>query len=433
MGCKRKEIVAVILSAVLLLSAGCSDVKNGQEIPNPGESEGVMMTPSGTDSSSEPSESPRAENSGGALPSSSSSPQQATPNPDSNKATSPPSSDSQQAMMSPVTAVRLIDPSSGWSGGKGWISRTEDGGKSWTVQYKGQQTVKQLFALNGQEAWAVLGEDSEAAADRPLLHTTDGGREWAPAGKVPIGEFLHFVSSQEAFIGNQHTTDGGKTWTALPVPESIVGEAYYHDAANGWAVTQGDQSFQIQRTTDGGVNWQNVMSGKTAGPLNGSIIRSAGAGDAWVELIGDSGMTQTSYSLFHTTDGGENWLTVLANSTAGGGPAPGFPDNDSQAPSNTGSRPGPLYVVNPKIAFMGGQCPACDNPNTIGWTKDGGKSWENGEAEFPGYGNALLAAADADHVWWIITDSIEPSIMYTTSDGGKHWNKAHTFDPPAEN
>jgi photosystem II stability/assembly factor-like uncharacterized protein len=39
--------------------------------------------------------------------------------------------------------------------------------------------------------------------------------------------------------------------------------------------------------------------------------------------------------------------------------------------------------------------------------------------------------ADAHSGWWITTDIAEPSVMYTTSDGGKTWTKKHTFDRPS--
>jgi hypothetical protein len=139
----------------------------------------------------------------------------------------------------------------------------------------------------------------------------------------------------------------------------------------GWAVTQSAKALEVKTTLDGGQTWQNVMTRKLFSSLNGILIRSNGADDAWIECIGDSGMTQTSYSLFHTKDGGKQWQTVIANSTAGGGPAPGFPTDYNKGPINTGSKPGALYVVNPDVAYMGGQCPACDKPNTIGWTTDG--------------------------------------------------------------
>ncbi|WP_079416482.1 YCF48-related protein [Paenibacillus ferrarius] len=326
--------------------------------------------------------------------------------------------------MKGVTAVRLADAKSGWIGGQGFIAHTNDGGAKWQVQYKAAGDVKQIFALNGQEAWATVGDDAK------LLNTKDGGQHWSSVGQVPNAAFLHFTTKQEAFSGNAHTVDGGIKWTTLPVPKGIVGDAYFHDANNGWVVKGEKDSIEIDRTQDGGKTWKSVMSRKSAVVPTGAVIRSAGANDAWVELIGESGMTQTSYSLFHTKDGGKNWQTVLANSTAGGGPAPGFPVGDNTGPKNTGTKPGPLYVVSPDVAFMGGQCPSCDKPNSVGSTKDGGKTWVNGKETFTGYGELLLAMADGSQGWLLTNDSEQPSVMYTTASGGVNWNKVHTFDAP---
>jgi photosystem II stability/assembly factor-like uncharacterized protein len=345
---------------------------------------------------------------------------------------SPISYSPEKVSMGTVTALRLADFQTGWAGGEGWIARTDNGGKSWVTQLKHKYIVKQLFALNNKLAWATL--DIGNPKSFRLLSTSDGGKKWSEAGTVPNSGFLHFVSKTEAFSGNARTTDGGKTWVKLSVPDAIVGDAYFHDRNNGWAVTQGGNKYSFLRTTDGGKSWLTVKSqatGALVSILTGVVIRSAGNNDAWIELIGGSGMSQTSYSLFHTVDGGRTWQPVLANSGAGSGPAPGYKMEDkTQVPANVGSGPGTLYVVNPKTAFMGGVCMACENSNTMGKTIDGGKTWINLKAEFPGYGTQQIAAADANHIWWINTDYSAPSVMYTSSDGGKHWSKVHTFDKP---
>lgn len=335
-------------------------------------------------------------------------------------------------VLDKVTAVRLIDPSSGWIGGNGWIARTEDGGRTWKPQVTGTMAVEQIFALNGKEAWAVVADKPGQKGGGRLLHTSDGGTTWTTVGPMPNEGFLHFVSPQEGYAANARTTDGGKTWTTLPVPEGIEGDAYFHDANNGWAAAQVNDSLVVSRTQDGGKTWKTAMTRKTVAPLNGTLIRSAGNEDAWVVFIGESGMSQTSYSLFHTLDGGANWRTVIANSTAGAGPAPGFPIDDTGGPENAGSKPGNLYVVNPNVAFMGGFCPACDKPNTIGWTLDGGQTWVNGKEQTAGFVPSLLAFADAKNGWWISSDATEPSVMYTTADGGQTWTKVHTFAPPKQ-
>jgi hypothetical protein len=73
-----------------------------------------------------------------------------------------------------------------------------------------------------------------------------------------------------------------------------------------------------------------------------------------------------------------------------------------------------LYVVDPKTAYMGGQCMACDKPNSVGWTHDGGKTWVNGKQTFEGFDVELLAIADEQNGWLITTDAIKPSALYTT-------------------
>lgn len=330
---------------------------------------------------------------------------------------------SQDIAMDKVTAVRVASPDSGWVGGNGWLAKTVNGGKEWKIQYTGKGTIHQIYALDSQQAWASIEEDMS------LLSTTDGGLTWLKSSSVPELGFLHFVTTNEGYSANEKTVDGGKTWTKLHVPAGIVGDAYFHDKDHGWAVTQTKDAFQVDRTVDGGKTWKPVMTRKLESELN-AIIRSAGMNDAWIELIGDSGMTQTSYSVFHTTDGGSHWQTVIANSTAGGGPAPGFPSSYTDGPNNKGNSPGPLYVVDPKTAFMGGQCMACDMPNSVGWTHDGGKSWVNGKQTFAGFSAELLAMANEQQGWLITTDSIKPSVLYSTANGGVKWDKVYTFAVP---
>lgn len=329
-----------------------------------------------------------------------------------------------------VTAVSLVNFNKGWTGGEGWIAKTDDKGNNWKVQYKGTGTVNQLYSIDDQQAWAVISESSSSEGKPKLLKTSDGGKTWITMGPLPNNSYVHFISATEGFSGNAATTDGGLTWTTKWSPTNTVGEAFYFDSKHGWAVTLEKEQFRVVRTLDGGRTWKAVMTRKTEGNLTDAVIRSEGTDDAWVECIGDSGMSQTSYSLFHTEDRGRTWKTVLVNSTAGGGPAPGFPLDYKDSPKNAGSKPGPLFTVDTQTAYLGGYCPACDKPNTLGWTHDGGTTWTNGKAEFPGDAGALIGFSDARHGWWICSDNKEPSVLYTTSDGGNNWDKVHTFSLP---
>ncbi|WP_127534018.1 hypothetical protein [Paenibacillus kobensis] len=328
-----------------------------------------------------------------------------------------------------VSALRLADANTGWIAGDGQIARTDDGGAHWKTQYSGSAAVLQLFALNSKLVWATL--DNGTGKSARLIRSTDGGSHWQTVGTVPNRSFLHFTNNKTAYSGSAVTTDGGATWSKLPTPPSLIGDVYYHDAANGWAVQSGKGKFMFLHTADEGKHWSTVMTrAAEAMPLD-SLIRSTGKNDAWIELIGGSGMTQTSYSLFHTSDGGKSWLPAIVKNGAGSGPAPGFTMNDTgKYPSGTGSSPGALYVVNPQTAFMGGQCMACDHPNTLTETTNGGKSWSVRKGEFDGYGPQFLSASDASHVWLVTTENEKPSVLYTSADGGRSWHTTYTFNKP---
>lgn len=407
---------ALLLLAALLVSvvfAGCSN--------------GGAASTTGAAAPSDTATAPAAETPSAAPAPGASAGEQPDGSPVSSESPAP-SSPQASPIAGPVTAMRLADFNVGWTGGKGWIARTDDAGKSWTTQLKPEFAVNQLFALDKNRVWATL--DQGDAKSLELIASADGGGRWAKAGTVPNRAFLHFVSDKEAFSGNSRTTDGGKSWTTYKTPSGIVGDPYFHDRNNGWAVTTAEGKFSFQRTTDGAKTWKEVYSRATEAPVTATVIRSAGKNDAWIELVGDSGMSQTSYSLFHTSDGGKHWTPVLANNQAGSGPAPGFKMDEATVPRNNGAGPGTLDVVDTKTAFMGGKCNACDNGNTIGKTTDGGKTWTNLKQEFPGFGPQLIGAEDAKRVWFLATDGEQPSVLYTSQDGGETWKTAYTFAKP---
>lgn len=420
---KKSSILTALGLSLSLVLAACSSESD----QNPKQTSDVSIADKGSSKSQTPKTNQQSDKNPAASSSSSSGTQSngGKENASSSNTTTPPTKTTNRKVdMSAVTAVRLADPKIGWVGGDGWIAKTVNGGKNWAVNYQGAGDVEQIFALNQQEVWATLDQGRNSLR---LLQSQDGGANWTLIGTTPNKGFLHFISSNTALSGNAYSLDGGRTWHQISTPKNMVDQAYFHDLKNGWAVTQSNKILTVQRTVDGGKTWKPVLTKKLVSPLVDATIRSVGVNDAWIECIGDSGMNQTSYSVFHTMDGGKSWNTVIANSTAGGGPAPGFTQTDTNLPKNKGSKPGPLYVASPKVAFMGGTCPACDNPNSIGWTKDGGKTWVNSDETFKGYGNSYLAIADENHGWWITTENSKPSVMYTTSDGGSHWTKVHIF------
>lgn len=117
--------------------------------------------------------------------------------------------------LADVTAVRLINHSSGWIGGEGWIAFSDNGGTEWEVQAQPKGTVRQIFALNGKQAWTVMENND-------LYRTTDGGETWIQIGSTPNAGFLHFISPETGFSGQAKTEDGGQTWSNLDIPDTTA-------------------------------------------------------------------------------------------------------------------------------------------------------------------------------------------------------------------
>ncbi|SEU25678.1 hypothetical protein [Paenibacillus sp. NFR01] len=409
--------IMVLLAALLVLVLACRELPGMERRleGGPPPPAGGLVTPAGA--------SPPAVGAAAPRPSASSGPVAA--------ATPAAGTAGQPQPIRSVTALRMIGPAAGWVGGEGWIARTGNGGSEWTLQYTGSGTVSAIYALDGERAWAVI--NGFVSAEK-ILRTTDGGARWEEAGAAPNGGYLHFTTPDTGFSGNAMTTDGGATWSGLPAPEHLVGDVYYADRKHGWAVTAhtadgaaAPDAFAIVRTTDGGLTWKNVMQRKTL-TLTGAVIRSAGANDAWIECIGESGMNQTAYSLFHTEDGGATWRTVLDHSTAGAGAAPGFKNGEDRGiPSGPGAGPGMLFALNEKAAYMTGYCAPCDNAVSVGWTTDGGAGWSESAQTLPGYLPSQLTMRDMRHGWLATGSTDTPATLYSTDDGGKQWKRIFTF------
>ena len=114
-----------------------------------------------------------------------------------------------------------------------WMVYTNDGGKTWSVQYHGtRRDISSVRFANDSEGWAVGG--SNDGWDFLILHTSDGGRHWMDvseplnSAKAPApprawrgrGEAYNvFVEAPSraivlTFPGRRlvYTNDAGKSW-----------------------------------------------------------------------------------------------------------------------------------------------------------------------------------------------------------------------------
>ncbi len=136
-----------------------------------------------------------------------------------------------QAISVPVEAnlqdISFTDnPQHGWLvGSKSTLLETTDGGKTWqpkNLDLGEQDYLLSAVSFSGQEGW-IIGEPTL------LLHTTDGGSSWS---RIPLSERLPGNPNTIVALGADtaemttdvgaiyRTTDGGKTWKAM-VQEAV--------------------------------------------------------------------------------------------------------------------------------------------------------------------------------------------------------------------
>ncbi|MBL0386731.1 hypothetical protein JJB07_08705 [Tumebacillus sp. ITR2] len=398
----RLAVLATVLSVTLI---GC-----GQKTSStPADSMNVDTSPAATSPTTNPA------------------PANPTPSVPDQPATSVPKPADTAHHSYSVTALDFANSNWGWVGGKGFILNTTNGGHDWNVQYDGPYEIDAFSFLNANTGWA-LGHDGDGEVGGVVLQTKDGGLHWNEISHPAHVRNLHFVSETTGFGSDMITQDGGKTWTPVKAPDSLMGNPAFSDANHGWAVTAEGNSFQIQHTADGGQTWTKLFSRPTQEPPVTASVQTTSPVDAWVMIVGSSGMTQTSFSIFHTSDGGANWQPVIAQSTAGGGTAPGY-DTPNTGPKGPASKPGYLEVVNSQVAMLSGFCGACgEGTISTGWTVNNGKTWTNSTQQIPGSGGQL-SFVNANQGWLITSPYDKPSVLYNTQTSGQTWTQEFVFGP----
>jgi len=161
----------------------------------------------------------------------------------------------------------FIDENIGWVCGKdGYMSRTSDGGESWTDQNTGTQldlnSVKFTDAHNG---FAAGYKYISGSLEGVVLSTSDGGENWIVLN-LP-GRLLNTVfaiDKNTAWLGGSiqtsggnkgiiyYTSDGGVNWEPQYTSETSTSiySIHFINASIGWAVGSGGE---IIKTTTGGV------------------------------------------------------------------------------------------------------------------------------------------------------------------------------------
>ena len=217
---------------------------------------------------------------------------------------------------------------------EGHLSVTADGGKTWTIRWRGPAVSSVQTTPGSRVGWAnVAPRNACANCPAQLIRTEDGGGTWRRSGTVPSEASFpsprigFAMSSKQADAGDlMKTLDAGRTWRRIGSPCAKGWGGYAWAAAlsfvspsRGWLICMGqpgagNQSKALYATSNGGREWKLLLNAHfepgqiRVGGLEGSGyphgIRFARSGRGL--LWGARG-----YSLW-TADGGRHWHPVVA-------------------------------------------------------------------------------------------------------------------------
>ena len=212
-----------------------------------------------------------------------------------------------------LNTVYFLDSKRGWvAGDNGFLSRTDDGGRTWV-----KQTVDTQAAIN--DIYFRSKEDGFLLAGDTIFITRDSGARWTEARRFLPAEFqgataelysVRFSSKRKGWVVGSiskndivvdsilvYTDDAGMTWQRQRAPSRFeLIHLDFVDDKHGWIV---GADGTILYTDDEGHTWTGQHSDTKATLYH---INFRNARNGWA--VGERG------TILRTVDGGQIWLPV---------------------------------------------------------------------------------------------------------------------------
>lgn len=212
--------------------------------------------------------------------------------------------------------IKFINNNTGFVVGElGMLYKTTNGGNNWNkIAFPFTGTLNSIFFVNQSTGW-ICGVQGT------LYKTTDCGNNWfnKNAGIFENIADIYFVNESTGFfsrkngntVGISKTTDSGETWIYTDFPNISTGETggiFFVNSLTGWTIYSSTNIagtvFSVSKTTNCGNSWANY----TVYDIMGSGITFKG-----IYFINDmTGFALTNERLSRTTDGGMNWTNIMS-------------------------------------------------------------------------------------------------------------------------
>lgn len=149
-----------------------------------------------------------------------------------------------------------------------------------------------------------------------IFRSTNGGVNWElkyPPNISGNPNRIYMVNSRMGFLSNGNnknsylirTTNAGETWAEIP---NAFGweDIYFIDSLNGWK----SESFDLEKTTNGGLNWSKILVSRATGNLRLGAIQFSAVNVDSIWVVGSYYLFPNfSYKgiILFTADGGKSW------------------------------------------------------------------------------------------------------------------------------
>jgi len=226
-----------------------------------------------------------------------------------------------------IVKISFYSPSQGYVAFLDWVGFTSDSGHTFTKKYVTLNNVDYNnysvnltfgFSTNGVKAFdqnrvLLYGDYGLVPA---ILYSNDGGNtfklvfhsQFSPSqlsGGVsdmifPQDNNVGYASDPDRIL---KTTDGGLSWSVIRVdPGSFISNLEAPDNNNVFAFSTGYVTNKLEKTANGGTNWQAVtLPSLPEGKLTYSHFRTATNG--WVSMYDND----SKLYFYKTTTGGNSW------------------------------------------------------------------------------------------------------------------------------
>lgn len=147
----------------------------------------------------------------------------------------------------PILSLEFISPQIGFGSGghfdfAGGIIKTLDSGNTWSLQLVGPEPIQALYIFDSLN---IIGVGGDYEFGTGIVRTTDGGVNWnyESLDFFGIAVSVAFRNRKEGWgtigfgKGFIFTNDSGKTWTMKPTPDSAsIYDIKFSDERNGFSV-----------------------------------------------------------------------------------------------------------------------------------------------------------------------------------------------------